>query len=328
MFFWIYTSFIETFFLSLNSKKPCWDVPREGLQHEAIENEREYYENFEQQEILKKKAAIQSKINEKRIDEMHLTQAQLREKFIGVNQFLKECTKKTKRSEVQITEQKTQQEVLSDEIEAMRRDTIELSIFEKKFREIVEEFQPYVNVFNEVIAQSEYESFEDLINHCDSLMLAQVEIAEREQELIKGIELVRQKMVDSTAKAAQRIIELNDELAELERCYSQAKSETFKWENTLSTAKDYITENEKQTITLVDSIQHLYELLAKRNDEKTKLKKFDVGAQLDYIRDEIEILEDIIKRAHHKMAKEGQSMLGEGSNRFPNVADKGSNLSD
>ena len=47
-------------------------------------------------------------------------------------------------------------------------------------------------------------------------MLTQVEIAEREQELIKAIELVRQKMVDSTAKAAQRIIELNDELAELE----------------------------------------------------------------------------------------------------------------
>lgn len=47
-------------------------------------------------------------------------------------------------------------------------------------------------------------------------MLAQVEIAEREQELIKGIELVRQKMVDSTSKAAQKIIELNDELAELE----------------------------------------------------------------------------------------------------------------
>lgn len=47
-------------------------------------------------------------------------------------------------------------------------------------------------------------------------MLAQVEIADREQELIKGIELVRQKMVDATAKAAQRIIELNDELAELD----------------------------------------------------------------------------------------------------------------
>lgn len=111
-----------------------------------------------------------------------------------------------------------------------------------------------------------------------------------------------------------------------QRSYSQAKTETLKWEKILSTAKDYITDNEKQTITLVDSIQHLYQLLAKRNGDTSKLKKFDVGTQLDYIRDEMEILEDIIKRAHHKMAKEGQSMLGEGSNRFPNVPDKGSNL--
>lgn len=47
-------------------------------------------------------------------------------------------------------------------------------------------------------------------------VLVQVEIAEREQELIKGIELIRQKMVESTSKVAQRVIELNDELAELE----------------------------------------------------------------------------------------------------------------
>lgn len=47
-------------------------------------------------------------------------------------------------------------------------------------------------------------------------MLAQVEIAEREQELIKGIELIRQKMLKSTYEASQKIIELNTELAELE----------------------------------------------------------------------------------------------------------------
>lgn len=48
------------------------------------------------------------------------------------------------------------------------------------------------------------------------LVLAQVEIAEREQELIKGIELIRQKMLKSTYEASQKIIELNTELAELE----------------------------------------------------------------------------------------------------------------
>lgn len=68
-------------------------------------------------------------------------------------------------------------------------------------------------------------------------------------------------------------------------------------------------------------------MLAKRNDEKNRLKKYDISGQLDYVRDEIEILEDIIKRAHHKMAKEGMSLLGEGSNRFFNL-DKGSNLSE
>lgn len=47
-------------------------------------------------------------------------------------------------------------------------------------------------------------------------MLAQVEIAEREQELIKGIELIRQQMLKSTYETSQKIIELNTELAALE----------------------------------------------------------------------------------------------------------------
>jgi hypothetical protein len=47
-------------------------------------------------------------------------------------------------------------------------------------------------------------------------VLSQVEIAEREQELIKNIELIRQKMVKSTYEAAQIVIELNNDLAELE----------------------------------------------------------------------------------------------------------------
>lgn len=73
----------------------------------------------------------------------------------------------------------------------------------------------------------------------------------------------------------------------------------------------------------------MYLVLAKRNDEKVTLGKFDVSGQLDYIRDEIEILEDIIKRAHHKTTKQDMSMLGEGSNRFNNnKPDKGSILSD
>lgn len=146
-------------------------MPREGLQHEAIENEREYYEMFEQQEIHKKKAAIQSKVNEKRIDEMYRTQENLREKFVDVNQFMKDSMEKTIRAENQISAELKQQENLKEEIEAISRDINELSLFESKFKEIVKEFQIYEDVFGEVIEQSEFESFADLMNQCDSLSM-------------------------------------------------------------------------------------------------------------------------------------------------------------
>lgn len=154
-----------------HSKKPSWDVPREGLQHEAIENDFQFDDMMSQQEMLKKKAAIQMRINEKRIDDMQKTQQNLREKFIHVNDFMKECMNKTERAEEEITAEREEQETLKGEIEVIERDLKELSSFEEKFKEIVKEFQPYVDVFNEVIEASEFQSFEDLMSRCDSLRM-------------------------------------------------------------------------------------------------------------------------------------------------------------
>ena len=154
------------------SKKPCWDVPREGLQHETIENEREFVEMLSQQEVFKKKAAVQKKINEKRIDDMNDTQSKLREKFIKVNEFMKECVEKTVRAENQIESELKQQETLKEEIIEIERDLSELSLFEEKFKEIIKEFQPYEDVFNEVIESSDtFESFEDLMSRSDALSI-------------------------------------------------------------------------------------------------------------------------------------------------------------
>lgn len=144
-------------------------MPREGLQHEAIENDFQFDDMMSQQEMLKKKAAIQKRINEKRIDDMQKTQQNLREKFIQVNDFMKECMRKTERAEEEIAKEEQQQAILKEEIEIIERDLKGLSSFEEKFKEIVKEFQPYVDVFNEVIQASEFKSFEDLMSRCDSL---------------------------------------------------------------------------------------------------------------------------------------------------------------
>lgn len=123
-----------------------------------------------QQEVFQKKAAIQKKINEKRIDDMNATQSGLRERFIEVNNFMRECVDKTVRAENQIENELSQQEKLKLEISKIERDLSELSAFEEKFKEIIKEFQPFEDVFNEVIEASDtFKSFEDLMSRSDAL---------------------------------------------------------------------------------------------------------------------------------------------------------------
>lgn len=123
-----------------------------------------------QQEAFKKKAAVQRKINEKRIDDMCDTQSSLRVKFIKVNEFMKECVEKTARAENQIESETKEQGALKTEIAEIERDLNELSAFEEKFREIIMEFQAYEDVFTNVIEASDtFENFEDLMSRCDAL---------------------------------------------------------------------------------------------------------------------------------------------------------------
>lgn len=123
-----------------------------------------------QQEVFQKKAAIQKKINEKRIDDMNEIQSNLRERFIKVNEFMRECLEKTVRAESQIESELGQQATLKQEIGEIERDLSELSTFEEKFKEVIKEFQPYEDVFNEVIEASDtFESFEDLMSRSDAL---------------------------------------------------------------------------------------------------------------------------------------------------------------
>ena len=123
-----------------------------------------------QQQIIQKKADIQKKVNEKRVNEMHKTQTKLREKFIQVNDFMKDCVDKTSRAETQISSELEQQEVLTREIEEIEKDLNALSEFEKKFKDVIKEFQPYEDVFQEIIETSDtFESFDDLMGRCDAL---------------------------------------------------------------------------------------------------------------------------------------------------------------
>lgn len=144
----------------------------EGLQHTAIENEREFVEMSKQQNEIKNKAALQTKINEKRIEEMYKIQEKLRDKFIQVNDFMKECQEKKTRAETQILTEVEEQARLTSNIAEIQNDLDVLTEFHKKFEDSILQLQHYEDVFNDVIKDSDVESFDDLMARCDALSMS------------------------------------------------------------------------------------------------------------------------------------------------------------
>lgn len=142
-------------------------------------------------------------------------------------------------------------------------------------------------------------------------MVAQVEISEMDLEKVNAIEKMRQAMIKATNEAALTVMGLTNELADLEMNYNLAQSVAEKWEKILSTTKNFISDNELKTFQLIDSIRHLYNVLATRNGEEQRIESSKYEEMLDYIKDELEILQSIVNVSHNRMEKEQKSLQAE-----------------
>lgn len=142
-------------------------------------------------------------------------------------------------------------------------------------------------------------------------VIAQVEISEMDLEKVNSIDEMRQAMIKATNEAALTVMGLTNELADLEMNYNLAQSVAEKWEKILATTKNFISENELTTFQLIDSIGHLYNLLATRNGEEQRIESSKYEDMLDYIKDELEILQSIVEVSHSRMEKEQKSLQAE-----------------
>lgn len=152
------------------SKPPYWDIPREGLELYAIQNERDHCEMSKLQENLRKQAQLDARANDERISAVYEIKNELRENFISVNDFIRECErKKTEAEEKLIFETKICDEK-KEEIDKITKDLITLTEFKERLERSVDELQQYKSVFEEVVAESEcFTSLKELIDRCDAL---------------------------------------------------------------------------------------------------------------------------------------------------------------
>lgn len=78
----------------MNRKPPNWDVARDGLELKAIQNERDHINYKNEHFKIRSDAIVQEQQNEIRINEIYQIQNDLRNKFIEVNDFIKDCEEK------------------------------------------------------------------------------------------------------------------------------------------------------------------------------------------------------------------------------------------
>lgn len=135
-----------------------------------VQNAREHEKMLELQKEMLHNSKKQAEINKERVKEMYATQEKLRERFIDVNTFMKDCADKKRLAEKAIAAETQLHKELNEDIDRFKTSIKELTAFREALKGTVEEFQPYEKVLDEVVKISDiYVSPKDCMDRCDAL---------------------------------------------------------------------------------------------------------------------------------------------------------------
>ncbi|XP_039959966.1 kinetochore protein Nuf2-like [Bactrocera tryoni] len=284
-------------------KPPNWDSAGDSIELLYIRNEREHAAMLRLQDEMLENSKRQAASNASRIRKLYKIHAHLRKRFIEVNNFIKDCEDKRRVADKKISEETALHAELAENIEKFKRAISELAEFREVLKATVDDLEPYETVIQEVVEKSEiFDSVKDCMDRCDALMLAQVEISRLEQEKFMEIEEMRKRMVKVTNEAALTVLGLKNDLAELERSYNKARSECLHWERILANAKDCVATNELNKDRALDGIRDIYRMLRRRQGRDPLFQRHEVEKELDFIKDEIELLKEVVKECNKTRA--------------------------
>ncbi|EDW57724.1 coiled-coil domain-containing protein 42 like-2 [Drosophila virilis] len=277
-------------------KPPNADATGDSIELLYIHNTREHDQMLKLQKEMLADSKRQSIINEARVKKMYKTQEVLRQRFIEVNSFIKDCADKKRIAEHAINSESELHKELSEDIKKFRTSISELTTFREALKGTVEELQPYEKVLEDVVNISDiFVSPKDCMDRCDALMLAQLEISELENKKLQEIEAMRQHMVKITNEAALAVLGLKNDLSKLERSYNESRALCYRWEKILAHTKDVIAANYLEKQRSMDAIDTLYHILCRRRNLAPDIWRKNIEGQLDFIKIELEILQGMLR---------------------------------
>lgn len=157
------------------SKEPSWNAARDSLELNAIINRRENDEVRQMQARMRRNAKRDAEVNKCRTNEITDVQMKLREKFVEVSDFVRDCNAKEAIAVEKIRKELHAQQEMTTEIERLTKDIACLNAFKEELSAKVAEYSPYKEVVEQVLAETDlYKNKKDLIDRCDALCMISI----------------------------------------------------------------------------------------------------------------------------------------------------------
>lgn len=135
-------------------------------------------------------------------------------------------------------------------------------------------------------------------------MLVQYEVQLYQEEKNEEIENLRKKMIELSKESALTVLGLNNELSFMDKQYQHYRNECLKWERILSKAQDKIAEKQLEAERMRDAIYQMYVLLRRTTGRFPYILRTDSENLFDAIKEEVCVLEEVLKLAKKKLKPE------------------------
>ncbi|XP_046738362.1 coiled-coil domain-containing protein 42 homolog [Diprion similis] len=294
---------------SRNIKKLSeWDVARISPAAELVKARREL-DLAENQLIEKQQEQIEKrKEMDKHWAELRRKELIFRQSFQKFNKFAKENQEKRERAEHKIAEELLLQNKRREEIKEMESKLNDMKEIKKSMEKHVADYGMYQEYLEKVISETgQFQSISEILTRYESLTEARKELSERQDENLQALEDASTEMVRLTDDKAQKLINLNNKLADLQGRYDKAKVNALRWETAVQRIKETTAAKHLELTQVRACCWNVYQQICRRKGIPVEVDRDDVEHQLVHIKRTILELKRIVRVARRKAQTEAKS---------------------
>ncbi|KOX73611.1 Coiled-coil domain-containing protein 42 like-2 [Melipona quadrifasciata] len=173
-----------------------------------------------------------------------------------------------------------------------------------RMRKHVAEYKKYQDYLDMVIIETgEFNSISEIFNRYETLIEARSILSEHQDKNLELLEEKGTEMHHMTESKSQKIMTLNNKLAQLQARRDRAEVQARKWETIVAEIKVIAAEKNLEHTQVKTCCWNLYQQICKRKEIPVTVSKDDVEQQLDYIKRTILELKRIMKVAKKHATK-------------------------